>query len=95
MTKTKFSFLVILISLFIIPLKAKEPSKLISEIVNEASIILSSSDPVESKIIKLNNIAEKNVDINNTVTIFVFIVKIWKANLVINLNIYKKTEGVK
>ena len=43
---------------------AKEPSKLISEIVNEASIILSSSDPVEAKIIKLNNIAETNVDIN-------------------------------
>ncbi len=64
MFKTKFSFLIIIISLFIIPLKAKEPSKLISEIVNEASIILSSSDPVESKIIKLNNIAEKNVDIN-------------------------------
>ena len=42
---------------------AKEPSKLIAEIVNEASIILSSSDPVESKIIKLNNIAETNVDI--------------------------------
>tara|TARA_A100001011_G_scaffold27892_1_gene27196 strand:+ start:85 stop:594 length:510 start_codon:yes stop_codon:yes gene_type:complete len=36
---------------------------LITEIVNEASIILSSSDPVESKIIKLNNIAETNVDI--------------------------------
>ncbi len=43
---------------------AKEPSKLISEIVNEASIILSSSDPVEVKIIRLNNIAETNVDIN-------------------------------
>ena len=43
---------------------AKEPSKLISEIVNEASVILSSSDPVEAKIIKLNNIAETNVDIN-------------------------------
>jgi len=43
---------------------AKEPSKLINEIVNEASIILSSSDPVESKIIKLNNIAEKSVDID-------------------------------
>ena len=42
---------------------AKEPSKLISEIVNEASLILSSSDPVEAKIIKLNNIAETNVDI--------------------------------
>ena len=41
---------------------AKEPSKLISEIVNEASVILSSSDPVEAKIIKLNNIAETNVD---------------------------------
>ena len=43
---------------------AKEPSKLISEIVNEASVILSSSDPVEAKIIRLNNIAETNVDIN-------------------------------
>ena len=43
---------------------AKEPSKLINEIVNEASIILSSSDPVEAKIIRLNNIAETNVDIN-------------------------------
>ena len=42
---------------------AKEPSKLISEIVNQASVILSSTDPVEVKIIKLNNIAEKNVDI--------------------------------
>ena len=41
-----------------------EPSKLIAEIVDEASKILSSSDPVESKIIKLNNIAEVNVDIN-------------------------------
>ena len=41
-----------------------EPSKLISEIVDEASKILSSSDPVESKIIKLNNIAEVNVDID-------------------------------
>ena len=43
---------------------AKEPSKLINEIVNEASVILSSSDPVEAKIIKLNNIAETTVDIN-------------------------------
>ena len=32
--------------------------------MNEASIILSSSDPVESKIIRLNNIAELNVDID-------------------------------
>ena len=36
---------------------AKDPKDLIAEIVNEASIILSSSDPVESKIIKLNDIA--------------------------------------
>ena len=43
---------------------AKEPKDLISEIVNEASIILSSSDPVESKIIKLNDIAERSVDID-------------------------------
>ena len=49
---------------FFFPLNAKEPSKLITEIVNEASIILSSSDPVESKNIKLNNIAELNVDID-------------------------------
>ena len=43
---------------------AKDPSALINEIVDEASAILSSSDPVESKIIKLNDIAERNVDIN-------------------------------
>ncbi len=43
---------------------AKDPSKLINDIVNEASLILKSSDPVESKIIKLNDIAERSVDIN-------------------------------
>ena len=43
---------------------AKEPSALINEIVDEAILILSSSDPVESKILKLNNIAEKSVDID-------------------------------
>ena len=64
MIKTKITSLLILISIFIIPVQAKDPSKLITEIVNEASKILSSSDPVESKIIKLNNIAELNVDIN-------------------------------
>ncbi len=64
MLKTKINSIIFLISIFIIPLEAKEPSKLIAEIVNEASIILSSSDPVESKIIKLNNIAETNVDIH-------------------------------
>ena len=64
MFKTRLITLLILISIFISPLEAKEPSTLITEIVNEASLILSSSDPVESKIIKLNNIAETNVDIN-------------------------------
>ena len=53
-----------LILLLTLPSNSKEPSLLITEIVNEASIILSSADPVESKIIKLNNIAETNVDIN-------------------------------
>ena len=64
MIKTKITSLLILISIFIIPVEAKDPSKLITEIVNDASQILSSSDPVEAKIIKLNNIAESNVDIN-------------------------------
>ena len=43
---------------------AKDPSDLINEIVDEAASILSSEDPVESKIIKLNAIAERSVDIN-------------------------------
>ena len=43
---------------------AKDPSSLINEIVDEAASILSSEDPVESKIIKLNAIAERSVDIN-------------------------------
>ena len=64
MIKTKITSILILISIFIIPAQAKDPSELITEIVNEASKILSSSDPVESKIIKLNNIAETSVDIN-------------------------------
>ena len=64
MIKIKFISSIILVIFFTNPLFGKEPSKLIAEIVNEASIILSSSDPVESKIIKLNNIAETNVDIN-------------------------------
>ncbi len=64
MIKTKITSILILISIFIIPVQAKDPSRLITEIVNEASKILSSSDPVESKIIKLNNIAETSVDIN-------------------------------
>ena len=64
MLKSQITSLFILISIFITPLESKEPSKLITKIVNEASMILSSSDPVESKIIKLNNIAETNVDID-------------------------------
>ena len=43
---------------------AKNPSDLINGIVDEAASILSSDDPVESKIIKLNAIAERSVDIN-------------------------------
>ena len=43
---------------------AKDPSSLINEIVDEAASILSSEDPVESKIIKLNAIAERSVDID-------------------------------
>ena len=43
---------------------AKDPSELIINIVNEASLVLKSSDPVESKIIKLNDIAERSVDIS-------------------------------
>ena len=43
---------------------AKDPSSLINEIVDQAASVLSSEDPVESKIIKLNAIAERSVDIN-------------------------------
>ena len=43
---------------------AKDPSDLINGIVNEAASVLKSSDPIESKIIKLNDIAERSVDIN-------------------------------
>ena len=63
MTRTIIIANFLIFILFNFPTNAKEPSELINEIVNEASIILSSSDPVESKIIKLNNIAEVNVDI--------------------------------
>ena len=56
---------IILISLVISkPTYAKNPSDLIKEIVDQASKVLSSDDPVESKIIKLNDIAESSVDIN-------------------------------
>ena len=57
--------LVIFISIFLNSISlAKDPSELINSIVNEASLILKSSDPVESKIIKLNDIAERSVDIS-------------------------------
>ena len=64
MIKIKILFFLILITFLSNTSIAKEPSKLITEIVNEASKVLSSSDPVESKIIKLNNIAETNADID-------------------------------
>ena len=59
-----------LLSIFIIifffqnPSFSKNPSVLINVLVDEASLILSSSDPVESKIIRLNDIAERSVDID-------------------------------
>ena len=59
------TFAILLFSFFInSPSIAKDPSLLINEIVDEASKVLSSSDPVESKIIKLNEIAERSVDID-------------------------------
>ena len=64
MNKIKILSFFFLVLFFNTSLESKEPSKLINEIVNEASIILSSSDPVEAKIIKLNNIAETKVDID-------------------------------
>ena len=45
---------------------AKNPSDLIKEIVDQASNVLSSDDPVESKIIKLNDIAEKSQFLRKT-----------------------------
>ena len=64
MKKIKFIY-AILITIFINNQSlAKKPSDLINEIVDEASKVLSSQDPVESKKIKLNNIAERSVDID-------------------------------
>ena len=64
MIKFKFFYIFFFILILLKPSNAKEPSELINELVDEASVILSSSDPVESKIIRLNNIAELNVDID-------------------------------
>ena len=64
MKSLKF-ILVIFVSFLISNISfAKNPSDLINEIVDEASKVLSSDDPVESKIIKLNDIAERSVDID-------------------------------
>ena len=57
--------LIIIFSIFINNLSlAKEPSKLIKEIVDEAASILSSSKSINLKIETLNDIAERSVDIN-------------------------------
>ena len=57
--------LIIIFSIFINNLSlAKEPSKLIREIVDEAASVLSSSKSVNLKIETLNDIAERSVDIN-------------------------------
>ena len=59
----KFIYIILITFFFSNLSLAKKPSDLITELVDEASKILSSEDPVESKIIKLNDIAERNVDI--------------------------------
>ena len=64
MKSLKFFTIFFCLVLFNNQIQAKVPSLLITEIVDKASTILSSSDPVESKIIKLNDIAERNVDID-------------------------------
>ena len=64
MKKLKFLFFFLLFINLNNNSLAKNPSDLINDIVDEAASILSSEDPIESKIIKLNAIAESNVDIN-------------------------------
>ena len=64
MKKLKFLFFFLLFININNNSLAKNPSDLINNIVDEAASILSSEDPIESKIIKLNAIAESNVDIN-------------------------------
>tara|TARA_Y100000816_G_C26065874_1_gene560156 strand:- start:541 stop:1137 length:597 start_codon:yes stop_codon:yes gene_type:complete len=65
MFKNKFKVLIILICLCLLNfnVQAKKPSNLIIEIVDQASSILSSNSSANEKIIKLNEIAENNVDI--------------------------------
>ena len=64
MNSLKIIFIIFISFTISNPAYAKNPSDLIKEIVDQASMILSSDDPVESKIIKLNDIAERSVDIN-------------------------------
>ena len=65
MLRSPTNFLTILISLILIntSVVAKNPSDLITGIVNEASSILSSNSSEQDKIEQLNMIAENNVDI--------------------------------
>ena len=59
----KYFLVIILVFNFNSKLFAKDPSALINEIVDDAATVLSSEDPIEAKIIKLNAIAERSVDI--------------------------------
>ncbi len=64
MKAIKFA-LIIIFSIFINNLSlAKEPNKLIKEIVDEAASVLSSSKSINLKIETLNDIAERSVDIS-------------------------------
>ena len=64
MSSLRIIFIILISFTISKPTYAKNPSDLIKEIVDQASNVLSSDDPVESKIIKLNDIAERSVDIN-------------------------------
>ena len=59
----KYFLVIVLVFNFNSKLFAKDPSALINEIVDDAAAVLSSEDPIEAKIIKLNAIAERSVDI--------------------------------
>ena len=63
MLKIKVKILIIFCLLFNSTVQAKNPSKLIVEIVDKASSILSSNSTDDEKIIQLNKIAENSVDI--------------------------------
>ena len=64
MSSLRIIFIILIAFTISNPTYAKNPSDLIKEIVDQASNVLSSDDPIESKIIKLNDIAERSVDIN-------------------------------